>query len=127
MLVTFLQAIHKKGGRKFIFLNLGELGCLPGLRILNPETDGGCLEEASELSKLHNEKLETLLVKMDQQLYGFKYFLYDFKTSLAEKTTRPLKYGIHTFLHFYVPPSVSMKHVLQGLRKGGWRAVGRGV
>ncbi|KAG6397921.1 hypothetical protein SASPL_139371 [Salvia splendens] len=87
------EAIHKKGGRKFIFLNLGELGCLPGLRILNPETDGGCLEEVSELSKLHNKKLETLLVKMDQQLYGFKYFLYDFKTSLVEKTTQPLKYG----------------------------------
>ncbi|XP_042024802.1 GDSL esterase/lipase 5-like isoform X2 [Salvia splendens] len=92
-LSTVVKAIHKKGGRKFIFLNLGELGCFPGLRILNPETDGGCLEEVSELSKLHNNKLKTFLVKMEQQLYGFKYFLYDFKTSLAEKTTQPLKYG----------------------------------
>ncbi|XP_057770776.1 GDSL esterase/lipase 5-like [Salvia miltiorrhiza] len=92
-LSTVVKAIHKKGGRKFVFLNLGELGCFPGLRILKPETDGGCLEEVSELSELHNKKLKDLLVKLDQQLQGFKYFLYDFKSSLAQKTTRPLKYG----------------------------------
>ncbi|PIN01189.1 hypothetical protein CDL12_26310 [Handroanthus impetiginosus] len=88
------MAIHKRGGRKFVFLNLGELGCLPGLRILRAETKcGGCLEEASYLAKLHNKALKTLLSEMEQQLHGFKYFLYDFNSSLAQKITQPSKYG----------------------------------
>ncbi|PIN09548.1 hypothetical protein CDL12_17869 [Handroanthus impetiginosus] len=89
-LTIVVKAIHKRGGRKFVFLNLGELGCLPGLRILKPETKcGGCLEEASYLAKLHNEALKKLLPEMEQQLHGFKYFLYDFNSSLAQKITQP--------------------------------------
>lgn len=92
----FLQEIHKKGGRKFVFLNLGELGCLPGLRIIKPERYGdGCLEEASDLAKLHNKALNKLLLDMEQQFYGFKYFLYDFNSSLARKMTQSSKYGIY--------------------------------
>ncbi|KAH6793300.1 GDSL-motif lipase 5 [Perilla frutescens var. hirtella] len=93
-LSTVVKAIHRRGGRKFVFLNLGELGCLPGMRILKPETDGGgCLEEASNLAKLHNKALNDLLPKMEKQLHGFKYFLYDFRSNLAKKITQPLKYG----------------------------------
>ncbi|XP_042024801.1 GDSL esterase/lipase 5-like isoform X1 [Salvia splendens] len=129
-LSTVVKAIHKKGGRKFIFLNLGELGCFPGLRILNPETDGGCLEEVSELSKLHNNKLKTFLVKMEQQLYGFKYFLYDFKTSLAEKTTQPLKYGIHTHTMYISvlarPSSFFNEACLAGFEEGRMACCGTG-
>ncbi|KAK6118740.1 hypothetical protein DH2020_047545 [Rehmannia glutinosa] len=89
-----VNAIYKRGGRKFVFLNLGDLGCLPGLRILKPETEGGgCLEEASNLAKLHNKALNKLLSKMEQQLNGFKYFLYDFKSNLAQMITQPSKYG----------------------------------
>ncbi|KAL7140446.1 hypothetical protein ABFS83_09G121600 [Erythranthe nasuta] len=89
-----VKEIFKKGGRKFVFLNLGELGCLPGLRILRPERDGGgCLEEASHFAELHNKKLENLVSKMEQNLDGFKYFLYDFKSNLAQRITQPFKYG----------------------------------
>ncbi|KAI3455666.1 hypothetical protein Pfo_012329 [Paulownia fortunei] len=89
-----VKAIYKRGGRKFVFLNLGDLGCLPGLRNLKPETDDGdCLEEASDLAKLHNKALNKLLSKMEQQLDGFKYFLYDFKSNLAQRITQPSKYG----------------------------------
>lgn len=133
MAISFVQAIHKKGGRKFVFLNLGELGCLPGLRILKPETDGGCLEEASELAKLHNKKLNNLLVKMEQQLHGFKYFLYDFKSSLAQKTTRPLKYGTHLdIFHLYDPPPASLSSMkrdtpnLAGFEEGKMACCGTG-
>lgn len=77
-----------------MFLNLGEIGCFPGLRLLKSEMDGGgCLEEASNLAKLHNKALNSLLPRLEKQLHGFKYFLYDFKTSLAQKITQPLKYG----------------------------------
>lgn len=93
-LSTVVRAIYRRGGRKFMFLNLGELGCTPGLRILKPERQGGgCLEEASDLAKLHNKALNKLLSKLEQKLHGFKYFLYDFKTSLAQRITQPYKYG----------------------------------
>ncbi|KAL0319479.1 UNVERIFIED_CONTAM: GDSL esterase/lipase 5 [Sesamum angustifolium] len=93
-LSTVVRAIYRRGGRKFMFLNLGELGCAPGLRILKPEREGGgCLEEASDLAKLHNKALNKLLSKMGQKLHGFKYFLYDFNTSLAQRITRPYKHG----------------------------------
>ncbi|KAL8458771.1 hypothetical protein ACS0TY_036324 [Phlomoides rotata] len=93
-LSIIVQAIHKRGGRKFVFLNLGELGCLPGLRILEPERYGdGCLEEVSDFAKLHNKALNKLLLQMEQQLCGFKYFLYDFNSSLARKMTQSSKYG----------------------------------
>lgn len=78
-----------------MFLNLGELGCLPGLRILRPESDGGgCFKEATDLAKLHNKELKKLMFKMEQQLHGFKYFLYDFESNLARRMNQPSKYGI---------------------------------
>ncbi|KAL0415005.1 UNVERIFIED_CONTAM: GDSL esterase/lipase 5 [Sesamum latifolium] len=93
-LSTVVRAIYRRGGRRFMFLNLGELGCVPGLRILKPEREGGgCLEEASDLAKLHNKALNKLLSKMEQKLHGFKYFLYDFETSLGQRITHPYKYG----------------------------------
>lgn len=31
---------------------------------------------------------------MEQQLHGFKYFLYDFESNLARRMNQPSKYGI---------------------------------
>ncbi|KAK3013030.1 hypothetical protein RJ639_008231, partial [Escallonia herrerae] len=92
-LTTVIKDIHKRGGRKFGFLNLGPLGCLPGLRILDPQGHGGCLEEASALAKLHNEALSKLLPRMDKHLEGFKHLLYDFKSSLRRRMKHPSRYG----------------------------------
>ncbi|KAH7867425.1 hypothetical protein Vadar_033153 [Vaccinium darrowii] len=75
------------------FLNLGPLGCLPGLRILEPEINGGCLEEASTLAKLHNEALSKMLSELENQLKDFRYALYDFHTNLKERMDHPSKYG----------------------------------
>ncbi|KAK2970018.1 hypothetical protein RJ640_008358, partial [Escallonia rubra] len=92
-LTSVIKEIHKRGGRKFGFLNLGPLGCLPGLRILDPQGHGGCLEEASMLAKLHNEALSKLLRRMDKHLEGFKHLLYDFKSSLRRRMKHPSRYG----------------------------------
>ncbi|KAL6585232.1 hypothetical protein OROMI_004521 [Orobanche minor] len=93
-LTVVVKAIYGRGGRKFVFLNLGDLGCLPGLRILKLETDGGgCLEEATDLAKLHNKALNELLPQLAKQLHGFKYFLYDFNSNLAQRITQPSEYG----------------------------------
>lgn len=89
-----MQAVYKRGGRKFGFLNLGDLGCLPGLRISKPQNGSGCLEEASTLAKLHNEALQNVLNKMKNHLKGFKYSLYDFNTFLRQILNHPSRYGI---------------------------------
>lgn len=94
------QEIHKIGGRKFGFLNLGDLGCLPGLRILNPSSKNGCLEKASNLAKLHNIELYNILSRMEKELKGFKYSLYDFNSNVRERMDHPSKYGMRHFKSF---------------------------
>ncbi|KAJ9559940.1 hypothetical protein OSB04_005100 [Centaurea solstitialis] len=94
-LTTAIKELHKRGGRKFGFLNLGPLGCLPGIRIiLNPSTDsGGCIEAASLVAKLHNKALTNSLKRLAKQLHGFKYMLYDFNSNLEHRIKHPSKYG----------------------------------
>ncbi|KAM3359319.1 GDSL esterase/lipase 5 isoform X1 [Capsicum galapagoense] len=93
-LTTIVKEIHKIGGRKFGFFNLGDLGCLPGLRMLNSSSKNGCLEKASNMAKLHNVELYNVLLKMEKQLEGFKYSIYDFNISLTERIDHPSKYGL---------------------------------
>lgn len=92
-LTIAIKEVYERGGRKFGFLNLGPLGCLPGIRILEPEINGGCLEDASTLAKLHNEALSKMLSELENQLKDFRYALYDFHTNLKERMDHPSKYG----------------------------------
>ncbi|KAK8581100.1 hypothetical protein V6N13_144141 [Hibiscus sabdariffa] len=43
--------IYRGGGRKFAFINLPDLGCLPGMRIIKLGNNGSCLEEATRLAQ----------------------------------------------------------------------------
>lgn len=85
--------MYNRGGRNFGFINVPVLGCLPGLRIIKPE-DGSCLKEASMLAKLHNEALSDILKKLEKQLLGFKYSLFDFNGFLKRRITHPFIYGM---------------------------------
>ena len=89
-----LQDIYKRGGRKFGFINLLPFGCAPGIRIVKAENNGSCLEEASSLVKLHNKALSKLLRKLEKQLKGFKYSLYNFNINLRQRMNHPSKYGM---------------------------------
>lgn len=89
------QDVYELGGRKFAFINLPELGCLPAMRIIKPENNGKCLEEASLLATLHNKALSKLLFGLEKQLKGFRYSIYDFKTSLHQRMKHPSKYGTY--------------------------------
>ncbi|KAL8118837.1 GDSL esterase/lipase 5 isoform X1 [Apium graveolens] len=98
-LTTVITEIYKRGGRKFGFLNLGPLGCYPGLRILKPEPANGsrqssCLdEEVSLLAKLHNKQLSKSLSSMRKLFPDFKYTLFDFHTFLQARIMDPVRYG----------------------------------
>lgn len=89
-----LQDLYNRGGRKFGFINLPPLGCAPGIRIIKAENNGSCLEEASSLVKLHNKALSKLLRKLEKQLKGFKYSLYNFNINLRKRMNHPSKYGM---------------------------------
>nr|XP_023881937.1 GDSL esterase/lipase 5 [Quercus suber]POE73701.1 gdsl esterase/lipase 5 [Quercus suber] len=92
-LTTIVKDIYKRGGRKFGFINLLPFGCAPGIRIIKAENNGSCLEEASSLVKLHNKALSRLLRKLEKQLKGFKYSLYNFDINLRRRMNHPSKYG----------------------------------
>lgn len=90
------QTIYGAGGRKFGFLNLGDLGCYPGLRLLMPNQTriSDCLQqEVSTMAKLNNQKLLESLFRMEQQLPGFKFSLYDFNRALNQRINGPSLYG----------------------------------
>ncbi|KDP40642.1 hypothetical protein JCGZ_24641 [Jatropha curcas] len=92
-LTAVIKEIYELGGRKFAFMNLPALGCVPAIRVLKPDNNGRCLEETSLLASLHNKALSNLLFKLEKQLKGFKYSFFDFRTGLQQRMDHPSKYG----------------------------------
>lgn len=90
---TVIKEIYRNGGRKFVFVSMGPLGCLPFLRASNKNGTGGCMDEVTVFSKLHNSALIEALKELQTQLQGFKYAYFDFYTSLSERIKRHSKYG----------------------------------
>ncbi|KAL5579648.1 hypothetical protein UlMin_012090 [Ulmus minor] len=87
-----IQDIYKIGGRKFGFLNLLPLACVPFLRVI-PGQNGACLDQISPFVELHNKEISNLLQKEYSELNGFKYSLLDVNTFLKERMDHPSKYG----------------------------------
>lgn len=100
-----MQALYEKGGRKFAFLRLCPLGCLPAFRAvksMNPESDGGgCFEAASALALAHNNALKSVLNSLRYMLKDFKYCNSNFYDWLLERIEDPSKYGMHAFFHIF--------------------------
>lgn len=96
MLIDYGQEIYKTGGRKFAFLNVPPLGCMPMARISS--IDGDCIKEPLSYAILHNKALSYVLKELQIKLPGFKYSLYDFYTSLQQRIDHPSNYGTHSFL-----------------------------
>ncbi|KAK9213054.1 hypothetical protein WN943_002440 [Citrus x changshan-huyou] len=94
-LTQAIQVLYEKGGRKFAFLSLSPLGCLPALRALNPDkaNEGGCFEAASALALAHNNALTAILTGLEHILKGFKYCNSNFYSWLDDRITHPAMYG----------------------------------
>ncbi|EXB88178.1 GDSL esterase/lipase 2 [Morus notabilis] len=91
-LTNVIQEIYKLGARKFGFMNLTPIGCLPLVKALKRET-GGCVQGFTEVAKIHNRALSESLQKLESNLQDFKYSLHDFFTSFGERSENPSKYG----------------------------------
>ncbi|GMN52921.1 hypothetical protein TIFTF001_022063 [Ficus carica] len=97
-LTQAIQVVYQKGGRKFGFMGLPPLGCLPMLRALNPKRandidGGGCFEEASALALAHNNALNAVLNSLDYMLTGFKYCNSNLYAWLHDIINNPTKFG----------------------------------
>jgi phospholipase/lecithinase/hemolysin len=90
-LTDVVHEIYKLGGRKFAFMNLGPIGCLPEFRRLT--ATGGCLRPLSRIAKRHNKALAKSLDTIDKQLKDFKYSIYDYHTALTQRIKHPSRYG----------------------------------
>lgn len=88
-----LEEIYKKGGRKFAFVAVPPLGCLPHSRLMKEGSHGSCYDEASALARLHNKLLPAALHKLANKLQGFKYTFADTYTLLQNRIDNPSKYG----------------------------------
>ncbi|XP_030448224.1 GDSL esterase/lipase 5-like [Syzygium oleosum] len=95
-LTNVIQELYQRGGRKFGFLSLGPLGCLPALRAANPNSnagDGGCFEDASALAQGHNTAVNGILLSLQHIFKGFKYANSNFYEWLADRMSNPSNYG----------------------------------
>ncbi|KAK4587691.1 hypothetical protein RGQ29_018917 [Quercus rubra] len=93
-LTQAIQVLYEKGGRKFGFLSLSPLGCLPALRALSPKANEGvCFEEASALAQAHNSALKVILTSLEHILGGFKYSNSNFYDWLQDRINNPSKHG----------------------------------
>ncbi|KAL3566477.1 hypothetical protein D5086_031892 [Populus alba] len=94
-LTNAIQVLYEKGARKFGFLNMPPLGCMPLMRARNPKSsEGGCFEAASGLALAHNNALNAVLTSLEQLLKGFKYCNSDSYTWLYDRINNLASYGI---------------------------------
>ncbi|PNX71158.1 GDSL esterase/lipase 5-like protein, partial [Trifolium pratense] len=93
-LTQAIQTLYEKGARKFGFLSLSPLGCLPALRAANPDeaTKGGCFGAASSLALAHNNALSNVLISLNQVFKGFMYSNSNFYDWLQDKIKNPTNY-----------------------------------
>ncbi|XP_074299998.1 GDSL esterase/lipase 5-like [Silene latifolia] len=92
-LTSVITEIYRRGGRKFAFMNVPQVACMPELRNENVHGNGECLKEAWIYPILHNQALGLALAQLELELPGFKYSLYDLYTHLQHKIEQPSKFG----------------------------------
>ncbi|KAJ6348018.1 hypothetical protein OIU76_004502 [Salix suchowensis] len=93
-LTTVVKEIYRLGGRKFAFINVPPLGCLPTIRISRAANNGSCLKETSLVAALHNKALSKLLRELEKRLKGFKHSLFDLNSFLEQRINHPSKFGM---------------------------------
>ncbi|KAJ8755870.1 hypothetical protein K2173_024415 [Erythroxylum novogranatense] len=92
-LTQHIKEIYNLGARKFAFMNLPMMGCLPAMRIYKPETNGSCYNDMSSKTRIHNQALSTILFELSNNLNGFHYSLFDLTGTMEKVMNDPERYG----------------------------------
>ncbi|KAG6554956.1 hypothetical protein Mapa_003541 [Marchantia paleacea] len=58
-----VRQLHNAGGRKFMLLGIGPVGCVPAILANSGVEDGTCLESVNDLTKSYNAALEELVLE----------------------------------------------------------------
>ncbi|XP_060188964.1 GDSL esterase/lipase At5g55050 [Lycium barbarum] len=95
MLSTFADQLKKLqglGAHKFVIVGIGQIGCIPAQRILNP-TDN-CNDKANYWARIYNKGLQSMLQKLKSQLKeDFNYSYFDIYSLSGDLIQNPTKYG----------------------------------
>lgn len=96
-----LLALYKAGGRKFVLSELGPVGCIPSIRLLELNTSGGaCYEPINQLVLALNVGLKGLAANLTASLTEATFFYaesYDFIMGIIEDGGKIYGYTNTTF------------------------------
>ncbi|TVU07551.1 hypothetical protein EJB05_40912 [Eragrostis curvula] len=70
-----ITALHKLGARKFGVINVGPVGCVPRVRVLNPT--GACADGLNQIAVGFDAALKASLAGLATKLPGLRYSLAD--------------------------------------------------
>ncbi|KAJ8756082.1 hypothetical protein K2173_024629 [Erythroxylum novogranatense] len=92
-LTQHIKEIYDLGARKFAFMKLPMMGCLPAMRIYKPETNGSCYQDITSKASIYNQALSKILSEFTNNLNGFRYSLFDLSGTMEKIMNHPKKYG----------------------------------
>jgi phospholipase/lecithinase/hemolysin len=96
------QAMIMLGGRRFIFVGLPPMGCLPIARTLVGTGSDRCDETLNQLATSFNSKLIQLLNFINFQ-HQIRTSYIDTYTTIHSATVNPNAFGMQQFSFSYVP------------------------
>ncbi|XP_065869461.1 GDSL lipase-like [Euphorbia lathyris] len=92
-LTNGIKELYENGLRKLAIQNVGPLGCYPTVKAMFPQVNGTCVRTFLVNANLHNRALSQAMNKLETQLPGFKYSIFDYFHALAARIQNPAKYG----------------------------------
>ncbi|CAN1226700.1 GDSL esterase/lipase At3g14820 [Linum perenne] len=90
----FYKELYKLGARRIGLLTLPPTGCVPAIRVLNGGPTRGCYESLNRRVKLFNSKLSWAVDKLNNELPGAKFVLFDLYNPVLNLIQNPAPYGI---------------------------------
>ncbi|KAL9256003.1 GDSL esterase/lipase 5-like protein [Drosera capensis] len=94
-LTAHITTIYNTGGRKFAFQNVGPIGCMPSTKALYTGDVGNCVKDPQTLAKTHNAVFLGIAQKLQTQLSGFKYSVFDYYSAAANRVVYNTRYGFN--------------------------------
>ncbi|CAN0918816.1 GDSL esterase/lipase At5g42170 [Linum grandiflorum] len=92
--LDFYQQLYKLGARRIGLLTLPPTGCVPAIRVLDGGPNRVCYESLNRRVRLFNSKLYLLVTKLNAELPGAKFVLFDLYNPVISLIQNPAPYGI---------------------------------
>lgn len=89
--LPFWQQLHNYGGRKFVVVGVGPIGCCPGERYKNKTEE--CEQDINSASVKYNQGLKSMLQELQSEFKDINYSFFDTYTVLLDIIQKPASYG----------------------------------